>query len=256
MQNFGKIRIGSLFALMCITHVSAALVPRKTDLNLASATLLKTAIDQGNLQNVQEIIESKASLITTPINPEQDITPLMYAAAVGNAIIVEDFLARNVSLFDVDRYGQNVLHYLMKIEWKNHSVEPMNIEQNIKNRLIILNLILFKNQKNWRLLVQTDIQGQSPLHHACYYGLMPLVEALLPYAPPVIINLPDVNLITPLRIAVGRGHSGIIKLLLKHHATCDPLTMQDVVMNQDQQLFELMLGSMTSHAYTAYKPKK
>ncbi|USE37126.1 ankyrin repeat domain-containing protein [Endozoicomonas sp. SCSIO W0465] len=66
--------------------------------------------------------------------------------------------------------------------------------------------------------------GAMPLHSACYYGHVEIVEKLLAKAD-VQINHQTNEGFTPIQLAIKAGHIEVVKRLIEHGADIDPASV-------------------------------
>jgi ankyrin repeat protein len=155
--------------------------------DLGGATALQRAIrtQQSELANI--LLDGGAD--PGLANPDQ-VTPLMMAAQMDDAMITARVTRSGVDLTALDSNGRNALHYVATSSCDPTVFEPLAA----------------------MLPLAPDVQGQWPLHLAAETGCVALANALIERGHAVDVVSSAGN--TPLALAAALGASDIVRPLL------------------------------------------
>ena len=160
---------------------------------------------------------------------------ILQAAIVGNSATLRDWIARlkaspdarvrftRTFLAAINDAPEDALNILLETDMVDVHAEDEINERNclheaaISGREIILDIALARDVDVSRV----DVYGRIPLHYACIYGHVGMVQTLLEKRRDTIDNLDHDNF-TPLIHGIVHHQMGCVQELLSHGARLDP----------------------------------
>ncbi|CAD8186278.1 unnamed protein product [Paramecium octaurelia] len=208
-----EIRLLCLAQSNDLEQFSNLLTSRPLDLsaiqNSKGFTVLHYACFNNSYQMCEIIINHQERRENNSLNMENFInsatidkyTPLHFAAYRGNLQILTLLKLKGAILKATNKQGLNIMHIGAQGD------QPISIVFALANGI---------------KLIDSDLNGGTALHWACYYGqessanyLLPLIEQKKPYYP---LNSLDSHQYTPLHLAVQSGNTKLVKKLLIYGA--------------------------------------
>ncbi|XP_060552348.1 uncharacterized protein LOC132713693 [Ruditapes philippinarum] len=179
-------------------NICAALIQKGCQLDVKAGkfdrTPLHAAVDMGNIEIVELLLNNRASIDTTDHRGEN---PIHTAALRGNMKILRLLLNEDKSLamnrFKFQRQITTLYHYAVNKE--NKDLLQILIEHDID-------------------LNMQDQFGRTPLYFAVYYSKPEFVELMLEKAD---VTLAENNGYTPLHAAVFNLNTALVKMLCKYY---------------------------------------
>lgn len=159
-----------------------------------------------------------------------DAQPGFMKAVIYNHLHLLDYLYTRIDVNKADELGTTALHCVTDVrvaQWlldmgarqlpDNNGHTPLHIACRF-GRIGVINLLL---QKATKQEIQTPNNNRyTPLHFACVYGSIKIVELLLQqmndHEKYNIIQLPNIYKHTPLYCAQWYGHTNIVKLFVQY----------------------------------------
>jgi len=166
-----------------------------TTKNDKGETALHLSISRGNEVLTSLLLRNGAYIIVNSMT-YNGMTPLHYAALIGNNNIIKELISYGANINFRDEEGDTPLHYAVR-ERKENSL------------VYLLQLGADKNQKN--------DDGETPLHFACCFGELKMVEILIHFNAEVLIV--DNSGSSPIDEAKNAKHNRIVDLLIKKAAS-------------------------------------
>ncbi|XP_033742108.1 probable protein S-acyltransferase 23 isoform X1 [Pecten maximus] len=142
----------------------------------------------GHIAIVDILLQSGVSY---DVADNKGCTPLIVAAQYGHTMMAGYLMGKGARLQICDKDGDNALHWAA---FKGHSE--------------LMRLLIYSGF-NPR---QQDVYGQTPLHLACISGNLTAVQELCEQDG-VEIDIADKNGKTPISLATGRKHDGVVDYL-------------------------------------------
>jgi ankyrin repeat protein len=127
--------------------------------------------------------------------PDDDWTPLHYAAMEGRANAVQHLIDNGADINMKDNDGETPLYYAIMNGYTDIAVLLINSGADVTDK---------------------GINGLTPLHEAAAWGNAVVVKMLIDHG--ANINARDNFGRTPLKHAVIKGHTNIVKLLIEHNS--------------------------------------
>ena len=161
--------------------------------SLAFCGEIHDAAAAGDLEKIKALLKANPDLVNS--KNTNGVTPLMFAADVGDIETVKLLLASNADVNARDDHGITPLLMVVGPDRKNMDMAELLLASNAD-----------VNAK--------DIQGETPLGYAARNGYKNMAELLL--AQGANVNAKDNKGETPLRLALDKGHKDVADLLRQH----------------------------------------
>ena len=184
------------------------LIEQGVDINITdnkTKSFLMHVIHSGHLEILDKLIEYKVDL---EYADRFKNTAFIYACAQQKIDIVKILIDNNANLGHTNQIDQDGLFFAME-------AGPLNLfEGNVE----LVELII--NSDNYEQIRKKDKDGNTSLHHACYYGNIDVVRLFIDKSIANNTLSQDINEInndgcTVLMYAVLGGHVDICKLILE-----------------------------------------
>ncbi|CAK9275452.1 unnamed protein product, partial [Sphagnum jensenii] len=177
-----------------------------------------TALHHATGRSLSTIILSERTDIHWNPSDKAGVTPLLYQSRLTNlGTIPELITVKSVQLLARSIDGFTALHELAEQEspfppWRRNIQTP-------EKRCKVIDILLAELEVRGRNLVTfvnaTDILNRSALHYLAEEASVEMLKLLLEKCPTGIsVTGVDCHGFTPLHLAVRRGHTGVVELLL------------------------------------------
>eukprot|EP01063_Lacrimia_lanifica_P006393 TRINITY_DN13871_c0_g2_i1.p1 TRINITY_DN13871_c0_g2~~TRINITY_DN13871_c0_g2_i1.p1 ORF type:complete len:792 (+),score=94.25 TRINITY_DN13871_c0_g2_i1:57-2432(+) len=174
----------------------------KVRISVCGTTPLHIAVQRGDSAMVRMLLSHRTWLDPNARNVDRD-TPMHAAARAGDGDVIQALLDHGAKANTRDADGLTPLHVAVRTGGFD----------------AVMSLLLHasKSHVNWKTW-----DGDAALHIAARAGDESMVSALLKYGHQVDVDLRSKNGgLTPLRVAVQKGHYGVVSTLLDYGASFD-----------------------------------
>jgi ankyrin repeat protein len=162
---------------------------------------------------------------------QDKLTPLHLAVEYGNDKIVKSLLDKGAKVNEKDGTRKTPLDIALDLD-------PLPKE--------IIRLLVSKLSKDE--INEQDGYGETFLYRVLNKQKEEATKVLLDCSTDIDVNIPDVNKITPLHLAVEYGYADIVKILLDKHASLDmknysnetPLELAENKIHKNQEIIDLL----------------
>nr|XP_042907959.1 uncharacterized protein LOC107440000 [Parasteatoda tepidariorum] len=175
--------------------------------------LLHLSIKHGSIDLLLRLIERGVDINAVDKN---GFTPLSLSIGLGYFDMAKKLLSKKADIDSVDKRRQNLLHMCAtNLEYWNSVSSGYNLINEEKHNVSFPNssgLEVFKILVNLGINIEMkNIYGHTPLHIACMFNNLPIVQYLTDNS--ANLNIPDKIGFSPLHYAVDSNNLELVKIL-------------------------------------------
>ncbi len=232
----------------------------------ATVTPLHRAAGNGDVAAVRQLLEANAHIDARNARGE---TPLHYAARGGHVEVAQLLLECQCSTQDISMNDLHNMHVNAIEESPMHVAashdrldfvrfligQGVHTDGRTSNAHLPLHYAAYAGTEESAQagelfkrtgidIYATELQANTPLHIAAFYGREPFVKFLLTHHAPVYLR----NLLgqTALHLAAIRGHDRIVGLLLQRNQVIDIRTIHEVAVQGRLDILNMLLMRSTT----------
>ena len=212
--------------------------------SLATCKLLSKAFRDFTDDFIKSLTISKIKEVIESLKPPIKKYKSNKQVNVQSKTSIEDFCKFIRKEFDATELL--ILHEFMKNQWSIPATYPIEIFDDLKMSIIQLAC----DRNNAKVLKAfldkgtnidfVDIEGNTPMHYACLWDYIEIVELLLTHEAYIFyLNVENIEGWTPLGIACANGHLNIVKEIVNYSIEKD----------QVEDLFKIMKHHPNEHKF-------